>query len=426
MRVLLIDDASSNANWGDRASAVSLKQMILKSGATGIATISEHELCHSSFHNESLMSQSGPSGKTAKDTLKMFIPPVMLEMREKLIALRTRRPDDIIPQRWRDFEPHFQQMLKDRRIYSDLLNTIEFSDVIVIHGCELRNNGRDYRAYLFLSYVAKKFFKKPVILVNLTVDFKHPDLREIAEHLLPLFDDVVCRDVVSAERCKEFCNARFAPDTAFIFKPIPLHEWLPVSRRLTYFDVWPDTAQFDPSEPYICIGGSSIYLYNPQHNPTNGFSELIRHIKSIYPGQILLTVSGGPDAAWFQPIAADFKLPLISLRTPVQQAVDILGNAEAYVGGRWHAGIFALTGGTPIVALSAETFKMQALSKMAGLSGNTFDALNLRSEKDAIGTELLKCLEEGDQLRLRLRGWAEKESEKCWNNIDYLRAFSDK
>jgi polysaccharide pyruvyl transferase WcaK-like protein len=120
------------------------------------------------------------------------------------------------------------------------------------------------------------------------------------------------------------------------------------------------------------------------------------------------------------------KLPLIALKTPVQQAVDILGNAQAYVGGRWHGGIFALTGGTPIIPLASKTFKMQVLAQMAGLPVHVFDALNLAGQKDAIGKQLLCCLEQGDELRSRLRQWAEDQSEKCWDNVTYLKNFSER
>jgi signal transduction histidine kinase len=46
---------------------------------------------------------------------------------------------------------------------------------------------------------------------------------------------------------------------------------------------------------------------------------------------------------------------------PVQQAVDILGHSDAYVGGRWHTAIFALRGGAPVVPFSAKQSKMQGL-----------------------------------------------------------------
>jgi polysaccharide pyruvyl transferase WcaK-like protein len=427
MNVLLIGDSSSNANWGDRAAPFALKKMISESGGNIIATIPESDLKYSTFHNVSNIQDEYAPHNKVKEILKLFIPPLFLKMRENILThLNPSMNKDVVPTRWQDFERHSRQVFTNTHIYSDLLNAIEMTDAIVINGGQITDNLRIPRAILFLAYIAKTYYDHPVIMVNQTSDLHHPDLYKIAEHVYPLFDDVVYRDVISVERCKHLCNGRFAPDSAFLFKPVSLHEWLPVSRRPTYFDVWPDTAQFDPAAPYICIGGSSLYMYNPQYNAVRGFSELINHIMSIYSGQIILTVSGGPDAGWFEPIAADLKLPLIPLRTPVQQAVDILGNAQAYIGGRWHPSIFALRGGTPVIPLSSKTFKMQALAQMAGLSAHAFDALNLANEKDAIGRQLLSCLEQGAELRLRLREWAEKESEKCWDNVTYLKNFSER
>jgi polysaccharide pyruvyl transferase WcaK-like protein len=427
MKVLLIDDSSSNPNWGDRAAAFSLKHMILKSGANSITNITETELVHSTFHNKSCEAKYNNSYSRVKETVKMFIPPIVMKVKDKVTSNAPMSiDDDIIPKRLEDFEKHSRHIFNNRNLYSNLLDTIASSDVIVVHGCELHRNGRDYRSYLFLIYIAKIHFAKPVIIVNLTVDFLDPEIRQIAEHILPLLDDVVCRDSVSAERSKELCNGRFAPDTAFIFKAASPDEWLPVSRRLTYFDVFPDTCQFDPGAPYICVGGSSIFVYNSQYNPIEGYLQLVEHLMSIYTGQVILTACCGIDERLFKPIAAYLKLPLIAFRTPVQQAVDILGNAQAYVGGRWHGGIFAMTGGSPIIPLSAKTFKMLVLAQMAGLPAHMFDALNLAGQKDAIGKQLLCCLEQGDELRSRLRQWAEDQSEKCWDNVTYLKNFSER
>ena len=153
----------------------------------------------------------------------------------------------------------------------------------------------------------------------------------------------------------------------------------------------------------------------------NGLSRLIDHIGSIYSGQIVLAVSDICDQKFFRPIAKCFNLPLIGLTTPVQQAVDIIGNAEIYIGGRWHPSIFALRGGAPIIPLSSKTFKMQALAQMAGLSPHVFDALNLVNEKDAICKQLLSYLEQGDEIKFALRKWAEKECENSWDNVTYLK-----
>ena len=118
------------------------------------------------------------------------------------------------------------------------------------------------RTELFLGFLIKTYFKKPIIIVNHTADFDHPDLLKIAQKVYPLFDDVVFRDPISEERCRTFCSGRFVPDSAFLFEPAPMETWKPIASRFTYFEVWPDRAQFDPTYPYLCVGGSSIFSYD--------------------------------------------------------------------------------------------------------------------------------------------------------------------
>ena len=50
------------------------------------------------------------------------------------------------------------------------------------------------------------------------------------------------------------------------------------------------------------------------------------------------------------------------------------------------------------LSLSAKTFKMRALSDMAGLSSATFDAFKLERETQAIGRQLQSFLDQGEGL----------------------------
>ena len=427
MKVVLINDSSCNPNWGDRAAAIALKKMILNCGGKIIGTISEDDLRYSNFKNAYEANEQTIRQGGVKEIIKLFIPPLVLKFNEIIRNyLNPSIGEDIIPDIWEDFERRSKQIFRNNHLYSNMLREFEQSDVIVIHGngC-MTGNGRIPRAELFLTYIAKKHFQKHVIIVNHTADFDHPDLNKMAQQIYPLYDDVVFRDTISLERCKAFCKGRVVPDSAFMFKPILLEDWVNVSQRLTYFDVWPDTAQFNPGMPYICIGGSSIYgSIKNRENLTDGFHNLIKHLASIYSGQIVLTSSDITDQNIFRPLARYEGLPLVGLTVPVQQAVDIIGNAEIYIGGRWHPSIFALRGGTPIIPLSSKTFKMQGLVQMAGLSVPTFDALNLNREKDAIGLQIQKYLAQGEELRFQLRKWSERESEEIWNNMAYLGRLS--
>ena len=421
MKVFFVNDSTSNHNWGDRAAAISLKHMIAKCGGSICDAVTEDALKQSSF-KEPLEEIPRVGAKI----IHLLTPPAVWSVKRRLTHyLSESGSEDIIPRRWNEFELRANLLLECGSLYTRLLAGIRESEVIVIHGDgAMVGNPRIARAELFLAYLGKKHFKRSVILVNHTADFDHPILSEIAEHVYPMLDDVTFRDTISVERCLSICKGRYAPDSAFWFKPAKREEWAALAQRLTYMDVWPDMAWFDPNKPYICVGGTSSFSYSER--PTqiiNDCKALIIHLRSVYQGQIVLTVSDIVDEMVFRPIAAELELPLIALSTPVQQAVDILGNADAYIGGRWHSSIFSLRGGTPVVPMVSKTFKMYALMEMAGLETRLCDAHDLVAAKESVSSQLVGFLKQGESLRARLRQWAETQAEYSWGNVSFLKTY---
>ena len=422
MKVLFINDSTSSPNWGDRAAAVSLMAMTSSRGGQIVHSISERGLIDASLGERRASGVRAPKGRAWR-VAAAFVPPapekIWLRVTERRGGSRESR---LIPRRWADFERAADLVLAKKDLWPALRSMLPSVDLAVIHGDgAMVNNGPHPRAILFLTYLIKTRFDKPVIIVNHTADFNHPDLRETAHHVYPLFDDVVFRDPISLDRCKMFCGGRFAPDTGFWFKPLHHDLWAQVARRPTFFDVWPDSAVFDPAEPYVCLGGSSILgPLNERASAIPRYAELVRQIQAVYRGQIVLTASDPVDEEIFRPLASRLGLPLVGLTTPIQQAVDILGNSDAYIGGRWHPSIFALRGGAPILPLSSKTFKMQALSEMAGLSVPVFDAMHPERDGHAIARQLRSFLERGSELRDQLRSWAEGMAEGSWDNVAHL------
>lgn len=429
MNILLINDSSSNPNWGDRAAAIALKQMIAACGGTVSGVVTEDDLRDSRFLCERVPEPTTNSSKRGvKDWARLILPPLVLKLRERVLR-QLKGPDEVspIPATVDDFDHYVDQFLRNSIAYGGLLDAIRLADIVVIHGdgCMV-GNGILPRSELFLSYLVKTRFHKPVTLINHTTDFGHPELDRMAEAVYPQLDDVTYRDQTSADLCRDRWAGRYAADSAFLFAPAERDLWARLAARPTYFDVWPDQAPFDPLLPYICIGGSSIYSFDgPPAEVIAGFVSLVTHLRGIYPGQVVLTASDLKDETIFRPVARALGLPLIALTTPVQQAVDIIGNADAYVGGRWHPSIFALRGGAPVIPLSSKTFKMQALIAMAGLSTETFNALDLKGEKENIGRKLIECLARGDALRQSLRLWASKQADNSWDNVTFLRRWKD-
>jgi polysaccharide pyruvyl transferase WcaK-like protein len=421
--MLFINDSASQRNWGDRAAAFSLRAMIEGLGGKIVHTISERDVHSSSFFEPPIAPES-PTPGTMKDALRPFIPPIVLQVRGRFVAGRaSSRKAAVIPATWKDFEESAKTVLGRGNPWPALPAAIEECDLAIIHGDgSMVGNGLHPRTLLFLAYLIKRHFSKPVLMVNHTADFDDPSLLEMARHVYPLFDDIVFRDPMSVECWGTLGGGRFAADTGFWFAPHERAHWARVAGRPTYFDVWPDTSRFDPSAPYLCVGGSSIYgLATDIDGVIQQWTRFVQKLSSAYAHQVVLTASDPVDAEVFRPVAAALGLPLIGPSTPVQQAVDILGNADAYVGGRWHSGIFALRGGAPLVTLNAKTFKMRALAEMAGLPSSSLPAFDIDAKSDVIAEQLHVLLDQGEILRDRLRGWAEGMSENSWDNLRFLR-----
>jgi hypothetical protein len=424
MKVVFINDSTSDPNWGDRAAASSMRQMIVEAGGEVVRAVSEDELFHLSVgrHSTPWAVDSEGGGRRA---LALFVPPIVLAVRRRVLSrVHGSGAFGTVPQAWEAFDKSADALLGKNSVWSDLLNDVQEADVAVIHGDgAMVGNGPHPRTLLFLSYVIKRRCRTPVIMVNHTADFDDARLLRMAENVYPSFDDVVYRDPISAERCASLCSGRFAPDTSFLFSPAPLGSWAPFAQRPGYFDVWPDTARFDPTEPYLCLGGSSAFgAVKDFGRIVQGYMTLVDGLRSRYSGQIVLTASDLIDQTILRPVAQRARLPLVGLTTPVQQAVDILGNADAYIGGRWHPSIFALRGGTPVLALSSKTFKMRALAEMTGSSA-TFNSLHLGEDSGAIVRQLASFLERGTELRDRLSSWAEQQAENSRDNVTYLTNF---
>ena len=436
MNVLFVNDSTSNTNWGDRAAATSLKMLVTASGGDIVHAVTEEELWSSSFRPaaSSLAQSGGASGartsderERLKDFVRRCVPPIVLDARRSILARKGAPvPAALIPSRREDLEARARAALAESRYgWPDLRAAIAAADVAVIHGASIDGAGIFPRSVLFLAYLIKRHFKVPVIIVNHTADLEDPALRGMAEAVYPLFDDVVFRDPISAERCAELCAGRYAADSAFLFAPAERQEWARIAGRPTYFDIYPHEAAFDPSQPYLCLGGSSI-LWARWDPPAlaRDFSSLIKAIRGVYDGQIVLTAADVPDQRVFELVAARLGLPLAGVTMPVQQAVDIVGNADAYIGGRWHPGIFALRGGAPVIALSSKTFKMRALMRAAGLPETTFDSLRISDAQDLVAARLRQHLEAGADLRDRLCLWAIHAADNSRDNVAYLRGHA--
>jgi polysaccharide pyruvyl transferase WcaK-like protein len=304
----------------------------------------------------------------------------------------------------------------------EIKRALQDCDVVMIHGeGGLFGQQRESRMMLFIAYLAKQYFYKPVALVNQTSDLSDPVLHEMARNIYPMLDDIVFREPISALMCKDFSTGFVAADTGFAFEPSAQKAWTEVASKPGYFHYYPEkTGEFNPREPYVCIGGSSIYFRKdrPNYDPVAGFTKLCQTL--LEQTQVVLTASAQADLPIFEPIARTLHLPLIRPETPPQQALDLLAHASAYIGGRWHSSIFAFLGGTPVVPLGAHTFKVNSLFEQMEVEAQPFEALDLERECDGIVSLLNNYLAQGS-LRNTLRTRAKTLGELSWDNVRVLQ-----
>lgn len=321
----------------------------------------------------------------------------------------------------------YAQEVQAGRIRTDIAAVIQQCDAVLLNGENfIRPGAYKGRMLLFLVYLVKHVFGKPCILTNHSVDLDEPALAEIVREIYPLLDEIHFREETSAETCSAWVQPgrwKVIPDVAFAVPAAPLSEWSAMGCRDGQFSAWPDTAErFDPRRPYVTICASSIYSL-PQHQHLDvipSFIRLCRRLNQVV-GPVVLAAPCEVDTRIMRQVQAATRFPLLGIGLPVRQAIDIIGNAAVHVGGRWHLGIFAATGGTPTVALGANTHKVHSLMRMLGMEAPVFDALQLDEHIEAIVAQARAHVDAGPALRQRLLDRGRELGAQVDQNMDWMR-----
>lgn len=310
---------------------------------------------------------------------------------------------------------------------ADVLPPLAGCDLVFMNGENfIRPGTLKGRRLLMLAYLAKAVFAKPVTLVNLSLDLSEPALAELVAQVLPLLDEVHIREDVSAAQYRALvADARFLQfaDVGWTAAPAPLAAWRALAGRSGHFNAWPDhCAAFDAGQPYVTVSASSAFAHaGPGGDPSDAFIGLCRRLAAEV-AQVVLVAPCEVDAAIMRKVQAATGLPLLGLNLPVAQGIDVLGNARAHVGGRWHPGIFAATGGTPLVAIGANTHKMAALMQQLHPGEPVFDARGLAGQVDAIVDRAKAQLAAGPELRARLSQRAAEMRARVAGSLAFVEA----
>ena len=309
---------------------------------------------------------------------------------------------------------------------AEVLPLLAACDLVFMNGENfIRPGTMKGRRLLMLAYLAKVVFRKPVVMANLTLDLSEPALAEMVAEVLPLLDEVQIREVVSADLYRaRVPHGRFVEfaDVGWTGRPAPLAAWGLLARRSGHFNAWPDrSTAFDAGQPYVTVSASSAFVGAGQAGgPADAFVALCRRLAEDV-AQVVLVAPCEVDAAIMRKVQAATGLPLLGLNLPVTQGIDVLGNARVHVGGRWHPGIFAATGGTPLVAIGANTHKMGTLMQQVHPDEPVFDALGLAHQVDAIVARVKAQVKAGPALRAQVLQQAVAMRGRVEGNLGFVQ-----
>lgn len=305
----------------------------------------------------------------------------------------------------------------------------------LLAGCDLLfMNGENFirpgtmkgRRVLMLAYLAKVVFAKPVVLANLTLDLSEPVLAEMVARVLPLLDEVQIREDVSAAAYRALApQAAFVgfADVGWTATPVTVEAWGALAQRRGHFNAWPDrSTAFDAGKPYVTVTASSAFVGTAQgDDPAEAFVALCKRLAEEV-AQVVLVAPCEVDAAIMRKVQAATGFPLLGLNLPVVQGIDVLGNARVHVGGRWHPGIFAATGGTPLVAMGANTHKMATLMRDLHPDEPVFEAGGLVDQLDAIVARARAQADAGPALRAQVLERAAAMRRQVDGNLAFVEA----
>ena len=287
------------------------------------------------------------------ETQKPILPdPIFPKLRRK----------DFVPFRWDQYELYAREVMHGLRMQYEY-KLLQEADLIIINGEGNVVSGTDefglYRCgaryIFFMAYLAKKYFKKYVCIVNHTIDPKNKEAEEIIKHVYPLFDFVSCREKLSFDILKPLVpdlKPRFHGDSLFTFEG---------NKELINEEI---ANLIDFSKPFICIGDSSGVrglLSQVKWNVVETFAELITEINKIIPQVVFIDGYAG-NYAEINRLVEYMNIPCLNLRNCCfEDLIYVLSKSSCFVSGRWHASIMALLGNCPVVLWGADSHKTRAL-----------------------------------------------------------------
>jgi hypothetical protein len=328
---------------------------------------------------------------------------------------------DPLPARWRDF-PAFARRVLGGEIYRHEKRLLEWADLVVINsegnivnGIEASGKYRRGARYVFaMAYLAQVVFRKPTTILNFTVDPKNPDAEEIIRELFPKIERLYPREPLSVtelDRIGVKRSIQWFPDILFSRNPDPGAPDFPGAEKL-------------PRENYICLGDSSGLFSlssKAKWDVTAVFTELITRIRNELGKEVVIVDGFNELHPGINEVIRRLDLPYVSLPfCSYGNLIKVLGRADLFISGRWHASIIAALSGTPFLLWGSDSHKTRALGVMFESPYHFFHVDSLPIHLDDLIENASAILAAGPGLREEIRQKAEAFGEESLHMLDFI------
>ncbi|WP_019503757.1 polysaccharide pyruvyl transferase family protein [Pleurocapsa sp. PCC 7319] len=412
MNILLVDDNRDIPNWGCRATSISLHQLLSQENSI-TATIDKRTV------NQGQL----PRGKIKH--LSKFTDLLNIKLREDFLS---EDPAQSLSQLFKLKEKN--QALKS--IYEKVSSV----EIVVINGegsMIFTTPPRTDLKFQLMMIELANFLNKPVYYVNAMVSDCPVSGRnaltfKVAIKTLLKCHGISFRDNYSYEMIKDYVsdvNCKMIPDALFSWQeryqfgeknylPDNGDFIIPFSESDKYL------GKLDFSQPYICIGGSSLAARN-HAKAILVYKKLVETIKKLGLNVYLVTTCNGDR--FLEKIAELTETPIVPVHVPILMGASVLANARLFISGRYHPSILASLGGTPCIFLGSNSHKTKSLQSVLEYEKiREFDVFPEAEECDEILYLAKDLINRGDSLRQSIKHVVSKRAEESREVIELINS----
>ena len=272
---------------------------------------------------------------------------------------------------------------------------------------------------------------KPVFLVNSMISDcpltgRNEQTVAHARRLFAQCRAICLRDPESLEYVqKEMPNAvsSLIPDSLFAWSRIYAETESRPPANGNFCLPYPEQEEYwgklDFSKPYVCIGGGAL-AGTQAEKAIERYSRLVDAISQL-GYRVYLTENDIPDA-FLKDVARQKGIGVIPVNAPILLCGAVLAHARLFISGRYHPSIFASLGGTPCIFLGSQAHKMGSLSRVLEYENHQqFNAFPTDADIDGILDTARRYLDQGEELRERIKGIAKLRSREALSLAGFLQ-----